>query len=253
MKKIIVLFAFIVLSISAFPQSDNWYFSFSMGGTWPLGAFMKSDITNPESGYAKKGFALVLDATYPLTDHWGLKGMTLLNNNPVDRSGLGTMLETRMNAVNIPSPVLTDRQYLSLTVNSWMWNALLAGPVYSINLGRVFWDFQLLAGMNVAYLPQQKLSYVNPANDFTYLDSNTATTNVSYGILAGTAFRFPVSDHLNLKLGLDYYWSGARVQYNQIKVSKQGDTYVTEKLGSGSTLIPIKMVTGTIGVVYYLN
>ena len=252
MKKTIALLVFITLSISTYSQSDNWYFSFSMGGSWSMGTFSKADISKTESGYAKNGFALLLDATYPVSDQWGLKGMALINTNPVDRSWLGTKLETRMNASSI-SVAETDREFLSLRVNSWMLNAMLTGPVYTINFDRVFWDFQILGGMNVAYLPQQKLLYEKPANNWFYLDRNTSTTNISFGLLAGTAFRFPVSDRINLRVGVDYYRSKATIKYEQIKVSKQGETVLTEKLGSGKTEIPIELISGTIGFVYYLN
>jgi hypothetical protein len=252
MKKITILFVFIVLSITLYAQSDNWYFSFSMGGSWPLGTFVKTDINNQQSGFAKNGFALLLDATYPVNNHWGMKGMVLLSTNPLDRSWLGTKLEKRMNAV----PIIVadaDREFLSLNVNSWMWNGLLAGPVYTINLDRIYWDFQLLGGLNVAYLPQQKLIYEKPANNWYYLDRNTSTTSFSYGLLAGTAFRFPVTNRLNLRVGVDYYRSRANVSYEQIRVSKQGETVVTEQLGKGSASVPIEMISGNIGFVYYLN
>jgi hypothetical protein len=252
MKKIFALVVFIALSISAYSQSDNWYFSFSMGGSWPSGAFSKSDVANPESGFAKKGFALKLDATYPISSHWGLKGMVFLSTNPVDRGGLGTKLENRMNSKQI-AVADADRQYLSLGANSWMWNGLLAGPVYTISFDRIFWDFQVLAGLNVAYLPQQKMRYENPANNWMYLDKNTTTTNASYGYQVGTDFRFPVTPRVNLKIGVDYYRSLARVNYEQVKLTKQGATILTEVLGSGNSIVPIEIFTATIGFVYYLN
>lgn len=251
MKKITVFFLFIILSISLYAQSENWYFSLSMGGSWPVGNYLKTDIDNKESGYAKNGFALSLDATYPVSNHWGLKGMVLLSTNPVDRSWLGTKLEKRM------EPFVTvaeaDREFLSLRVNSWMWNGLLAGPVYTINFDRIYWDFQLMGGLNVTYLPQQKLLYEKPANDWFYFDRNTTSTSFSYGLLAGTALRFPVSDRINLRVGVDYYRSKATAPYEQIRVSKQGETVVTEKLDNGSASVPIEMFSGSIGLVYYLN
>lgn len=252
MKKTAIFFAYVLLSISCYAQSDNWYFSFSMGRSWPLGTFMQNNIDKTSSGFAQTGFDLLLDATYPVSDHWGLKGMVLMNTNPVDRNWLGTKLEIRMKAVPI-SFAETDREFLSLRTNAWMWNALLAGTVYTINLNRVLWDFQLLGGMNVAYLPQQKLLFEKPTNNWFYLDRNTSTTNVSYGLLSGTALRFPVSDRLNLRVGLDYYRSKARIKYEQIRVSKQGETVLTEKLGNGSSSVTLKMMTANIGFVYYLN
>jgi len=252
MKKIAAFSLFIVLSISVYSQSNNWYFSFSMGESWPMGTFSKTDIGNPGSGYAKNGFALLLDATYPMSDHWGLKGMTLMSTNPIDRSGLGSKLETRMNGYSITVPD-ADRQYISFDVNSWMWNALLVGPVFTVKLNRIFWDFQLLGGMNVAYLPQQKFSFDKPTNEWYYLDRNTTTTSISLGVIAGSDFRFPVTNRMNLKIGVDYYRSSATVKYDQTKVTQQGQTLVTQTLGSGETKNPIEMLTGSIGFVYYLN
>ena len=251
MKKIAIFVLCILLSVSVFAQSDNWYFSFSMGGTYPVGSFGKADINNQKSGFAKNGFALLLDATYPVSDHWGLKGMVLINTSPVDRMALGSKLEGRMSSsITVPD---ADRTFLALSVDSWMSNAILAGPVYSIAFDRTFWDFYLLTGMNVAYLPQQKLIFEKPANNWFYLDRNTSTTSVSYGILCGTALRFPVSDRLKLRIGLDYYRSQASVPYEQIKVTKQGETILTENLGKGSASIPVEIFTGSIGFVYYLN
>jgi hypothetical protein len=252
MKKIAVFLVCIAFTINVYSQTDNWYFSFSMGGTLPIGIFSQTDIGNAKSGLAKNGFALLLDASYPLSNHWGLKGMALVNTNPVDRNSLGAKLESRMNAAAI-IVADADREFLSLRTNSWMWNALLAGPVYAINLDRISWDFHLLGGMNVVYLPQQKMLYEKPANSWYYLDRNTTTTKVSYGLLAGTAFRFPVSERINLKIGFDYFRSNATVPFEQIKVTKQGETVLTQKLGSGSSNIPIEMLSGSIGFVYYLN
>ncbi len=252
MKKTAFFIAFIVLSISGYAQSDNWYFSFSMGKSFPLGTFKQTIIDNSESGYAQNGFNLLLDATYPLSDNWGIKGAVMINTSPVDRNWLGTKLESRMNAAGI-SIAEADRSFLSLNTNSWMWNALLTGPVYTINFNRIYWDFQLLGGMNIAYLPQQKLSYIKPANNWQYLDTNTSNMNVSYGILAGSSLRFPISDRLNFKIAVDYYQSRALIKFEQTRVTKQGETILTEKLGNGSNAIPISSVSGSIGFVYYLN
>ncbi len=252
MKKIVTFLIIIGLSISVYAQSDNWYFSLSMGGSLPVGSFSKTNIDDLESGFAKKGFVLLLDATYPLNEHWGIKGMAMLNTSPIDRSWLGTKLELRMNEVPI---IVTDEQrtYLSLRVNSWMSNAIMAGPVYTISFDRIYWDFQLLGGLNVGYLPQQKLLYNNPSNNWFYLDRNTSTTSFSYGLQAGTALRFPVTDRLNLRVGIDYYQSQAKVPYEQIRVTKVGETVTTENLGQGSSTIPIQLLSGSIGFVYYLN
>ena len=255
MKKISVLIVFIILSISSMAQTDNWYFSFSMGGALPSGSFGQSNNSDKNSGYAQRGFSILLDATYPLNNHWGLKGTALINTNTIDNNAMEKMLINRISSVNSsPQP---DK--FSFATNPWMWNAFVFGPVYTITLGRIYWDLQLLGGMNLTYLPQQKLLY-NPFKDdltnpqrWYYTDSNTTSTNVSFGVLGGTTLRFPISEHINLKVGVDYFLSSARIKYQQTRISQQAQSVLTEVLGSGNDLIPIRMVSGTIGFVYYLN
>jgi len=105
----------------------------------------------------------------------------------------------------------------------------------------------------VTYLPQQKLQYNNPSNLWFYLDQNSNSTDVSWGVLAGSAFRFPVSTRLNLKVGLNYFRSAANLKYEQVQVAEQASPVMSQTLGSGSNSISIQMVTGSIGFVYYLN
>jgi hypothetical protein len=249
MKKCLLILSFISICSFSQAQYNNWYFSFSMGGSWPNSTFANSLNSDKLSGYAQKGFTLVIDATYPLNDHWGLKGMTLINTNTIDNDGMQKLLTAR-----VPSVIsVNDPSKFSYTSNPWMWNALLGGPVFTLNLGRFYWDLQLLSGLNLTYLPQQKLQYNDPANKWYYLDKNATTMNSSFGLLAGTAFRFPISQQLNLKLGLDYYISDATISYQQTRISQQADGAITDVLGSASYKIPLRMITGTIGFVYYLN
>jgi len=250
MKKTAFLLVLIVLTITGYSQTDNWYFSFSMAGSVPLGSFSQTNVNNSSSGFAQKGFSLLLDATYPLTSKWGLKGLVLINTNTLDNTKLENMLINR-------APVLPENpaipKYYSATSNPWMSNALLVGPVYTITLGRAYLDFQVQGGVNVTYLPQQKLQYNNPSNIWFYLDQNSNSTDVSWGVLAGTAFRFPVTPRLNLKVGLDYFRSSAHLKYEQVQMAEQTSPVMSQTLGSGSNPISIQMITGTIGFVYYLN
>ena len=220
-----------------------------------MSPFNQSKIDDSSSGYAQKGFSILLDATYPVSNHWGFKGMALINTNSLTNDNLGQMLQNRTN----PNVLVSDPTKFSFTTNDWMQNAFLFGPVYTVNLGRFYWDFQLLGGLNLTYLPQQKLLYnpydkdpTNP-NRWFYQDKNTTATDLSWGILGGTAFRFPISEHLNLKLGMGYYLTSARIKYEQTRIVQQADIVLTQLLGTGNNLMSIKMITGTIGFVYYLN
>ena len=251
MKKTAVLLVLILFTISVYSQTDNWYFSFSMAGSWPVGSFSQSNPNpvNNTSGFAQRGFSLLLDATYPLNAKWGLKGLALFNTNSIDNNKLENMLVNRVPTLpEVPNP-----SYFSAAANPWMSNALLVGPVYTLNYGRVYLDFQVLGGINATFLPQQKLQYNNPADQWFYLDKNSNSTAVSWGVLAGTAVRFPISVRLNLKVGVNYYMSSAVLQYQQVQLSELTGPVMSQTLGSGSSTIPIQLITGTIGFVYYFN
>ncbi len=250
MKNTLLLIVFLFLSSHLTAQPDNWYFSISMGGCWPVGSFANTNPAKTDAGFALKGFALNLDATYPLGTNWGLKGMVMLNNNPVDRNGMGTMMEYRMKKL-VPFTE-AERENLTLTVNSWMSNSLIFGPVFTLNFDRFAWDFQAMAGMNVTYLPNQKLLFKNTVNNWEYLQHNTNSVNVSYGLLAGSALRMKVTEKINLKLAMDIQYSRSKTNYEELKTTKLNNTTTTEQLNSGSTVVPKEAVIGSIGFVYYL-
>jgi len=250
MKKNLVLLFFLGLSSGLFGQSDNWFFSLNLGGSWPVGAFAKNT-SSLNSGFAQQGFSLSIDANYPLDDRFSLKGMVLLNNNPVNRYWQLNQLVNRMTQF-IPVSA-QDQQYVSLNVNPWVTNGLLVGPNYTFTFDKFLLDFQVLAGLDVAYLPQQKLLYQNPANNWLYIHQNLNTVSFSYGLLGGTAIRFPVSDKIYLRLGIDFYYSRALLKFQDIQVTKEGATTVIDQLNRGKYALPIENISGTIGLVYYLN
>ncbi len=251
MKKIFLFFVGMVCTLNMFGQAENWFFSLSMGTSLPMGSFKEIKTLDEKAGFAEKGFSLVLDASYPLGDNWSLKGAAMLYSNPINRSGMGTMLEQRMNARNI---IVTgdDRDYLTLQLNSWLSNNIVFGPVYTINLNKFYWDFQVLAGMNVTQLPKQKLAYENPELNWIYLQRNTSSTSLSVGYGAGTVLRFAIASNVNFKLGIDYFRSQATQKYEELKITKNGTSSTTEKLSTGEVKTPIESLSATVGLVYYL-
>jgi hypothetical protein len=249
MKNLLLVIVLWLLSIPLSAQSDNWYFSLNMGGCWPMGSFAGNNPAKSDAGFATRGFALNIDATYPLGSNWGLKGMVMLNNNPVDRNGLGTMMETRMKKL-VPFSE-AERDNLTLTVNSWMSNSIVFGPVFSLNFDKLSWDFLLMAGMNVTYLPDQKLLFKPSVGTWEYLQHNTNNTNVSLDLLAGTALRFKVNEKVQLKIAMDYQHSSAKNNYEELKTTKLSSSTTVDKLASGSTNVTKQVVIGSIGFVYY--
>ncbi len=250
MKNFLFAIVFLLLSSHLSAQPDNWYLSLTMGGCWPSGSFAITNPANADAGFAKRGFALNLDATYPLNANWGLKGMVMLNSNPVDRNGMGTLMAGRMKK-QVPFTE-AERPDLTLTVNAWMSNSIIVGPVYTINFDRFAWDFEIMTGMHVAYLPNQTLLFSNPSNTWDYQQNNTNPVHISLDILAGTAVRFPVADKIQLKMALDYQKSRVKNSYQEIRINHVGTNYAVDNLGTGSNSVPQDVIIGTVGFVFYL-
>ncbi len=251
MRILLVSLMCLIFSSGVSGQSDGWCFALNLGGSWPVGEFANKSATDLGSGYSQKGFALSLDGSYALSNKVFLKGMALLNNNQVDKLGMFNQLVDRMQQYFTIETA--DQEFLSLSVNSWVWNGVLAGIVYTVPIGKAFWDFQVLGGLNITYLPQQKLLYQNPANNWLYLHQNLNSVSFSYGLLGGTAFRFPVANRIYFRVGVDYYNSRATTKYEEIKVTNEGAVAHTDQLSKGSTIVPIENISGTVGFVYYLN
>lgn len=250
MKNLLLVIVFLVVSFNLAAQPDNWYFSISMGGCMPIGTYAKTDPAISDAGFARKGFALNLDATYPFNANWSFKGMVMLNNNPVDRNGMGTMMENRMKKVVTFTEA--ERDNLTLTVNSWMSNSMVFGPVFTINFDKLAWDFQVLAGLNVTYLPNQKLLYKPSIGSWEYLQRNTNSTNASLDLLTGTAFRFKVTDKLQLKVSADYQHTRSKTSFEELKTTKVNSVMTVDRLNSGSVVVPKQVVMASVGFVYYL-
>ncbi len=250
MRNLLFSIVLLLIYLQSSAQSDNWYFSISMGRCWPTSTFADTNPVNTDAGFALRGFALNLDATYPLSSHWGLKGMVMLNSNPIDRNGMGTLMENRMKML-VPFSE-TEREFLSLSVNSWMSNSLIFGPVYTINFDRLAWDFQAMTGMNVTYLPDQKLLFANPAHNWEYLQRNTNTINLSMDFLAGTALRMKVTEKIHLKLSADYQYSQSTNKWEELKSVKENNTITSVQLNRGTTTVIKNAVIGSVGFVYYL-
>jgi hypothetical protein len=248
---LLLLLLCLALSTSLFAQTDNWSFSLNIGGSWPIGEFAKNTSPDLKTGYAGRGFSLSLEADYALSENFSLKGMALLNNNPVNQYWMNSQLVNRMTQY---FPIESkDQSFLSMTVNPWVYNGLLVGPMYTVSLNKILWDFQALGGLNVTYLPQEKLLYQNPANNWLYIHHNLTTVSASYGLLTGTALRFPISDKIYLRFAIDYYNTRATIKFEEIKVTNEGATARTDKLGSGNSTVPIENISSTIGFVYYLK
>ena len=251
MRKNILLLFFTVLSFSLRGQESKWFFSLNMGETLPLGAFAEDQSAELNEGFAGNGFSLSLESNYAINYSFGLKGITLLNTNSVNRLPLWTKLVDRMNQ---HFPIETeDQEFLSMTINPWLNNSIMAGPEYTFTFKNIKLDFYALGGFNVVHLPRATFTYQNPGNNWIYVHHGLNSTDFSYGLMAGTALRIPMSERFDFSISVNYFQSHASGRYEELRITDNGSSFVTEQLLTGSTSVPIKLVSASLGFVYNLR
>ena len=252
MKYITLLSLLFLFVMNASGQNENWSFSLSMGGAIPVNTFKENAPDNNKAGHAENGFNMTLESDYQLQDNLSLTGMLYLGNNPVNRDGVGTKLENmfRENYTITTS----ERDYLKLNANPWLWGSVMTGPRYSINFNTVSWDFQALAGVNINFLPNQQLIYDNPNNNWFYINHAINRNNLAFAWLAGTALRFAVTPRTNLKIGVSYFRSAAKISREEKEVEKGTGTNLNQTLiGQEDNHYKLATLNATFGFVYYLE
>lgn len=252
MKYLSILSLLLLLTFGASAQSENWSFSLSMGRAWPMNTFNDNNPENVKAGHAESGFNMTLESNYSLQDNLALTGMLNFGNNPVNRDGVGTKLENMFNKnYNI---TIAERDYLKLNANSWLWGSILVGPRYSINFNTFSWDFQALGGLNVNFVPNQQLIYDNPNNNWFYINHATNQNNLAFAWKAGTDLRFAISPRTNLKVGISYFQSSAKISREEKEMDKGSGSNLTRAIISEeSNHHTLSTMNATIGFVYYLD
>ena len=252
MKYLSVVSLLLLFAVSASAQSENWSFSLSMGRAWPAGTFRNNAPDNGKAGHAEKGFNMTLESNYALQDNLALTGMLNFGNNPVNRDGVGTKLENMFNENYTITP--QQRDYLTLNTNSWLWGSIMVGPRYSINFNTLSWDFQAVGGVNVNFIPNQQMVYDNPDNSWYYINHATNRNNLAFAWKAGTALRFAISPRTNLKVGVSYFQSSAKVVREEKEEEKgTGPNLPQTIISEASHHYTLSTFNATVGFVYYLE
>lgn len=250
MKKILIIVTITLFASPSFSQYNDWYISLSMGGAWPVGDYSLSDPSLDGIGFAKTGFTLNVDATYAITPSFGVKGMFFFGTNLVNQAAVNTKLENKLFEFFDPSEI--NSEFLLFNVDYWLWGSVLFGPKYTIGFKKFYLDFHVMGGPNITDLPKQSLIYDDLDNDWFYNDQGTKRTDFSMAWLAGSDIRFAVSEKINLKLGVSYFYTKATLKTEQLKVNKEIGNDI-EQLGSSTSKIPISTINATIGFVYMLD
>ncbi len=198
--------AFIAMPVYA----QQNFASISFGAALPQGDYGRTN-NLAASGYARTGGAIKFDAGYFPVSYFGIGGSFSFGSNYALRDSLLNDLITYI--VENASSVIDILEDASIIYGSGFWNYinLFMGPHFSIRASqKLYFDFRALAGLSVLKSPDQELRISYPGVE---IYSQTSKNKLAFGYAAGGGLRYMLNAGIALKLGVDYYQSRARFDY----------------------------------------
>jgi len=198
MRKLILIILFIFFSLSlVFAQSYNRnYVGLAIGPSFPNGDFVKTDLYDSTSGWAKTGVALAFSYAHRFTHNFGLIVMITYSGNSFNGLAYGDAL------------MQSDTNY-SVSVESaanWSGGGIMIGPYFRFPLGdKLSWDFRGLFGFYGSNSPQLTVratkNNTDPPEKSEYFRQRSNAYSYVYSF--GTGFKYRLSKYYVL-LFVDY-------------------------------------------------
>jgi len=196
MRRILTILFLICLVISSAYSQRN-YLGLSFGGSLPSEEFAKKSL-DEDGGYAEKGFVLEFSGAYIFDYYVGITGTFTFSSNPPDRFQYGEDLKEA-----IPGPLPPDTE-VDIHMGNWMYSNIMAGPIVTIPLWKLNFDFRAVAGLSFMLSPPQEL-YITSGEDEYFERRSGKTVNFAY--MLGTGIRFNVNQSYAIRLSADYFRS----------------------------------------------
>lgn len=203
MKNSWIFLSFFVLmgmSNATFAQNES-FLGLTLGAAFPQGTFAEKDYNNPEAGYAQTGFLFTFDGALFPDDYLGIGATVSYGSNNPDKAKYKTDV---INDILTRYPGLEDYQddiYFDYGV--WRYLNFHAGPNFTANAGRFNFDFRALAGLSLAWTPDQLIQItIDDEQIFSRQINEKATP--ALGFTLGTGIRYSLSSGYVFRLIAEY-------------------------------------------------
>lgn len=209
MKKIHFIFLLLLPLITI--QGQENYTSFSLGPTIPLGAYSKTGALSG-NGYAAGGGIIRLDGAFFPQGYLGLGATFSFGSNYIFRDTLVEGLIDYLNATGSASEQLVNPEYRVNGINIWNYVNIMTGPVFSIRPSqRIYIDFRVLGGLS--FFNASSIT-INIYDAEQQIEARPSANKISLGYTLGTSFRYTLNNGIILRLAVDYYQAGEKLDYD---------------------------------------
>ncbi len=246
MKKTLILLISLVFFgfIQNLNAQNESFLGLTLGTALPQGTFAEKDFSNPEAGYAQTGFLFTFDGALFPDDYLGF-GATVSygSNNPDKEKYKADAIDdliTRYPALED----LIDNIYFDYGV--WRYLNFHAGPNITANAGRFNFDVRALAGLSLAWAPDQLLQ-IKENDEETFSRRINTKAIPTLGFTVGAGIRYALSSGYVLRVIAEY--SNCKPKYDvteSFDIDDNGDL----ELQTTEVSMPFKNIQLGIGIAY---
>lgn len=234
MRKRLLFLTVLILSISqGYTQAfkNNSYLDFTIGPSFPIGAYGQKDVSNNSSGVAKTGEFLKISYVHLLNKNFGLSVGIHAQRNPLDTKAFQTSMSNQtfhegVILTSTSSPTPTPAQFPSYKYgnwkfdkNAWLFGSLSVGgyaqvsPKQSKNL-----VITAKAMLGAIYATAPKINGESTADTAMaqIKQSSGSAFGLTYSILSGLKFKLTNKIHLLTQVE---YFGTSRLLFKDIHTS----------------------------------
>jgi hypothetical protein len=195
-KTIIVLVCSVFTSFGQEEVSNKYFIGLNGGYSNLSGNLIKNEYADSSSGYShSNGINFGLEGGCFLKKNFGIA--TVISTSSFSSNGLQTLADGFQEDFEV------DSITLKASGNYSIYN-FLVGPIFSISKGKFSFNAKVLGGLVYAVTPEYKVDIEDQLDATFYQRSATAAT---FGVQTGLSFSYLLTDHLGLKVGVDYNYS----------------------------------------------
>ncbi len=243
-QRILLYIAVSLFLISNVSAQDESFLGISVGAAIPQGKF--ADTTFGEgNGYAGTGFMFAFDAAWFPDDYLGIGAtVTYASNNPDKKK----YLEDAKNELIMNYPLLgefIDSNFI-FDYGVWKYLNIYVGPTVTVPAGYFNFDFRVLAGLTLAWQPNQEIQATYESGS-TFSRKSNPKPVPTIGYSAGIGVRYAFKSGFVLRVMTDYANSKPTFEVTEITLDSEG---LNPEEVTREVAMPIKNFHVGIGIAY---
>lgn len=242
-KLLFYIAAFIILMQNVSAQDES-FLGIAVGGAIPQGKFAEKQFGEGD-GYAGTGFMFAFDAAWFPDDYLGIGAtVTYASNNPDKKQ----YLEDAKNDLIKNYPLLGEFIDSNFTFDYGVWKYLniYVGPTVTVPAGYFNFDFRILAGLTLAWQPNQLIQATYESGS-TFSRENNPKPVPTIGFSAGVGVRYAFRSGFVLRVMTDYANSKPTFELNEITLDAEG---LNPEETTREVAMPIKNFHVGVGIAY---